>query len=61
MSKKGKVLLSIITMIFGISTACIGFGLIDSIASFSVRFICGLFFIGTPIMIIALINLLFRK
>lgn len=61
MNKKGKVILSIISLMFSVATACIGFGLMDSISSFSTRFVCGLFFISTPIMVITLINLLFRK
>ncbi len=61
-SKSNKKILSAMTLIFSILSACIGFGTLkESVTLFEVRLLCGFCFITTPILVIAMINLMFQK
>lgn len=61
-SKKSKILLAALTLIFSVVSAGIGFSLLgDSTLGFMYRFLCGLCFIITPILVIQLIIAIFQK
>lgn len=61
-TKKGKIILCSVTMIFSIISACIGMGLLrDSGLSFGWRVLCGCCFVWVPILVEAMINTMFKN
>ena len=60
--KSYKVLLCIVTIVLSILASSLGFGLLeDSGMTFLMRFLCGLVFVMTPLSVIWLIIVLFKK
>ena len=61
-TKSGKIILSITTLLFSILSASMGMGLLGaSELSFSMRILCGCCFMGVPILVIAMINIIFNN
>lgn len=61
-SKNVKIIVSVITLLLSVLSACIGFALLtDAVESSCLRYLCGFCFIGTPVMVISLINVSFDK
>ncbi len=56
-TKMGKIMISILTLMCSILSACIGMGLLGSSGlSFGVRLLCGCCFMWTPIFVVAMIS-----
>lgn len=61
-NKMLKLILCISALLVSVLSAAIGYGFMsDSAASFSIKFLCGLIFIMTPLLVIQLIIMLYKK
>lgn len=61
-TKKGKIILCIVTLVISILSAAIGYGFMgETNISFPIKFICGFIFIVTTLLVIQLVILLWRK
>ncbi len=60
--RKGKLILSVITMLFSMLSTGISFGILGELQiSFFQRFLCGFCFLMPPILLIHMINALLRE